>query len=159
MKSSVAVFLRVDQLKKDGSAGLYLRIRIGKQKTDLSIGKNLSPKASISLERLVSMPPIDRVNYYNWNEKSGKVTTGNQLSESINAFISSERARAEKIFIQYGLKGKKITKALFKAEFLKKSENHLLLAKDYFINHIEQRKETYSKETIRSYKSIVTKME
>jgi integrase len=107
---------------------------------------------------LLSLTPQERLKHFHWNEDSSKVTIGNGLAESLNTYLFSERARAEKIILDASLKGKKITTTLFKEEFLKKSSSKFT-ASSYFIQEIEKRKGVYSKETIKSYKSIVTKMD
>jgi integrase len=158
MNASVNIFLRVDQLKKDGAAGLYLRVRINGKKCDISLNQNLNPKQGTKAVFLLSLAPQERIKYFNWNEDSSRVTAGNGLSESLNSLIASERTRAERIILDSSLKGKRITTTLFKEEFLKKSCSECS-ASDYFTKEIEKRNGTYSKETIKSYKSIVTKMD
>ncbi|MCX6180974.1 MAG: site-specific integrase [Bacteroidetes bacterium] len=159
MTTSVKVFLRSDNPKKDGSAGIYLRFLLNRKKIDLPIGKSIGPKNEVTIEKLMSTPKSKRSECYYWNKQTGKVTNGCGIAESLNSFIASERGRAEKIILDYGLRGKKITRELFKAEFSRKNENHHVLAKDYFIDLIEEKKGSYSSETIRSYRSIITKME
>lgn len=158
MKTSIKAFLRADKPKRDGSAPIYLRCIINRRKVDVPVGKDLMLKNGISYEYLTTLPNSRKIECYNWNNQIGKVSSGNGLSESLNAFIFSERARAEKIILEASLKGKKITTTLFKEEFLKKSSSKFT-ASDYFIQEIEKRKGVYSKETIKSYKSIVTKMD
>ena len=158
MATSIAVFLRHDKPKKDGSANLCLRLNMDRKKVDVSLNKVLSPKKGITQEFLLNLPIEQRLAYYNWDYSNEKVTTGNLNKEKLNLFIASEKKRAGDIIVNYGLKNKRLTRETFKKEFTNKG-NTKDLACQYFLNELEKIKDNYASETYRSYSSILTKLQ
>lgn len=157
MSASVSVFLRLDQLKANGLATIYLRFTLNRKKVDISLKKYLSPKDGVSIKKLEKLKPSERLPYYNWNSEKEQLTKGAINYDKINYIITNEKKRAVDIILKYELHGKHITKELFKKEFTgNKGIN--VSAHKYFLQELEKRKSSYSSETLRSYKSILSKL-
>ena len=157
MSASVSVFLRLDQLKSNGLATIYLRFTLNRKKVDISLKKYLSPKDGIYIKKLEQLKPSERLAYYHWNSEKEQLTKGANNCDKVNYLITNEKKRAVDIILKYELHGKHITKELFKKEFTgNKGIN--VSAHKYFSQELEKRKNKYSSETLRSYKSILSKL-
>jgi integrase/recombinase XerC len=157
MSASISIFLRAERMKSNGEIPMYLRFTLNRKKVDISLKKYVSPKTSIPIQKLEKLKPSERLEYYGWNAEKEQLTKGADNYDKINYFITKEKKRAVDIILKYQLHDKHITKELFKKEF-SNSKGINISAHEYFIQELEKRKNNYSAETLRSYKSILSKL-
>jgi len=157
MSASISIFLRAERMKSNGEIPMYLRFTLNRKKVDISLKKYLSPKNGTSIKKLELLKPSERLEHYHWNSEKEQLTKGAINYDKVNYIITNEKKRAVDIILKYELHGKHITKELFKKEFTgNKGIN--VSAHKYFSEELEKRKNSYSSETLRSYKSILSKL-
>jgi len=157
MSASLSIFLRAERMKSNGEIPMYLRFTLNRKKVDISLKKYLSPKDGTSIKKLEQLKPSERLSYYHWSSEKEQLTKGAINCDKVNYIITNEKKRAVDIILKYELHGKHITKELFKKEFTgNKGIN--VSAHKYFLQELEKRKSSYSSETLRSYKSILSKL-
>lgn len=114
------------------------------------------PNTPINITKLKELKPQDRLPYYNWNKQKETITKGEPNYQKLNFILAREKKRALDILLNTQLYNKPLTRNHFKKEFLQ--EQTTTNAHDYFLQELEKRKNQYSKETVRSYKSILSKL-
>lgn len=131
------VFLRKDHIKKDGTNGVYIRVRINRKKKDYSLKIYILPE--------------------HWDEDALLVKRKNPLSKKFNLVIESELKKAKDILLEFKIKEIPLTFEEFEFRF-KKIENRNSFI-DFAKVYINDNKHKYAEETNRSYNSYLTKIE
>ena len=89
--ASIAIFLRTERIKKNGDVPIYLRFTLNRKKVEISLKRFLSTKVPISVEKIKSLKPSERLHYYNWNPVKEKLTKGADNYDRINYFLAKEK--------------------------------------------------------------------
>ena len=130
------IFLRKDHINKDGTHGIYLRVRINRKKKEYSLKISILPDQ--------------------WDDENLLVKRKNPLYKKYNLVIESALKKAEEILLEYKINQQSLTFDEFEFRF-KKIEN-----RDSFFEFIkqiiEENKHKFADETIRSYNSYLTKL-
>lgn len=137
MKANSKIILRTDQVKKDGTCGLYLRITINRKKKDISLKTFINPK--------------------NWNKDKGKVvgriTTGN--TERLNMILTNQLSKVNNILYNIEIKEIPLTFDNFMNFY------NGTVEMDYFEfveKEIKLLEKSYSWQTIKKFKTELTKL-
>jgi integrase len=171
MKASLHYVLRTDRPRPDGSAIIYLRLTINRRNKPMySLYRTIPLKAkyrNLSVEQIESYPvkrekgdtiSITRDELYCWDKSKGRATRGFGSAESLNQFLNEEVVRAENIINDLAKRKKPLTADTFRRAFKKTNVDQSIF--DYCHEQWEvNRDNTLSKETIKSYMSIIGKLE
>lgn len=107
MSSKIHFYLRTDRPNKDGSAPVYLMFTLSRTKRiKISTGKYVSLKKEFqkfSAEQLLSLPAETRDAAYCWDKARERAIKGAINCESINAFLDTEKYRANQIILKFEL--------------------------------------------------------
>ena len=162
MSATVHFYIRSERPHADNSAQIYMLFTIGRKlRTKLSIKKNIPLKkefAHLKTDEIVKLETHLRNELFCWDASKERATKETPNYEKLNHFLDSEKKRANDIILKYDLMNKPITIELFKQAFCKPTGNKLFA--EYFMEEFDfRRTNKWSAETIKSYKSIVTKIQ
>lgn len=160
MNSSIHFNIRTDRPKKDGSVQIVLFFTLNRnQRLKISLGKYISLKKeyTTNIDQIKFSSIENKEDLYYWDVSKERATKGTENWQSINDLLDSEKARANKILLNYELMNKPITLALFKQAFLKPSGTNDF--KEYFTNELDnKRRHLIANDTYRAYKSAISKV-
>lgn len=171
MKATLHYVLRTDRPRPDGSAIIYLRLTINRRNKPMySLYRVIPLKAkyrNLTVEQIEAYPvkkekgdtkTIIRDDLYCWDKAKGRATRGFGSAESLNQFLNEEIVRSENIINDLAKRKKALTAESFRRAF--KKSNVDLSIYDYCHEHWEVNQDsTLSRETIKSYMSIIGKLE
>lgn len=162
MNATVHFNIRSERPQADNTAPIYLIFSLGKnQKTKVSLKKDVPVKKEfkhLTQQDIIHLDKSVRSTIYCWDDNMERTTSQAPNSEKLNKFLDSEKKRANDIILKFELMNKPITTTLFRQLFCKPSGDKRLL--DYFLDELKTRRaEKWSEETIRTYKSILTKIQ
>lgn len=134
---SSSIFLRKCFTKKDGSTPIYLRVVIDRQKLDISL--NLS------------------VFENQWNSSQNRIIGATKDVMQHNLLLQKYINKANDIIFKYQINSENVTIEDFKNDFF---ENHInkLNFFEFMDYYIKNNNHKYSSETLRTYKSQITKL-
>ncbi|MEN8123403.1 MAG: Arm DNA-binding domain-containing protein [Bacteroidota bacterium] len=134
--NSVKLFIRTDQLTKDGRYAIYVRLIINRRKKDVSLRIYVKPK--------------------DWNFKRNLVNKSDPESIRKNRLIKKYKNKAENIVDDCFFNNETLTFYDFEARLLNKEYND-----DSFLEFVfdEIVKRNFAKETNRTYNSQITKLQ
>ncbi|WP_276977878.1 site-specific integrase [Flavobacterium filum] len=160
MKATIHFYIRSERPNKDNTAKIYLLFSIGNQHTKITLSKSVPVKKdffNLSPTEFANLSTSLRQELFCWDTHKEKVTIHHPNYEKTNQFIDSERKRANDIILKYELMNKPLTVGLFRKEFCKPSGDKILI--DYFSDEFDSRRTgKWSAETLKSYRSILTKI-
>lgn len=155
---SIKIILRTENLRKDGSCGLYLQFISDRKKTRLFLGEYLYPKKGYSFNKINDLPVSSskgtkkcRLDCFPYD--GIRITKGGD--QHLNSFLDAERERARQIVSKHHYLNKLLTVEQFKNEFSKKVKYEY--AHDYFVNQVRQM-QNIANETRRTYYHKMTKL-
>src|ERR1041385_2266183 len=169
MKATLHYVLRTDRPRPDGTAIVYLRLTImGRNKPMYSLYRSVPLKKQyrhLTPERIEEYPvkktdpkTITRDDLYCWDKAKGRATRGFGSAESLNQFLNEEIVRAENIINDLYKRKKALTTDSFRNAFKKTNVDMSIF--DYCHQYWEINQDsTLSPETIKSYMSIIGKLE
>lgn len=162
MSASIHFYIRSERPHPDKSVNIYFIFTLNRRlKTKISLHKNIPIKkefAHLKYEEIVKLGVSLRNELFCWDSQKERATPQAPNYEKINQFLDSEKKRANDIILKYDLMNKPITPEIFRQQFCKPSGNKLF--NEYFIEEFDNRRSNkWSAETIKSYKSIVTKIQ
>lgn len=160
MNTSIHFNIRTDRPKKDGSVPVVLYFTLNRnQRLKISLGKYISLKHDAK-ENAINQPSENSTNkelLYCWDSQKERATRGTENWQQINIFLDSEKARANKIIMNYELMNKPLTLSLFKKAFSK--PDGIKDFREYFVNEIKnRRKHLIAHDTYRAYMSAINKV-
>jgi integrase len=169
MKARLHFVLRTDRPRPDGSATIYLRLIINRRnKPMFSLYKTVPLKAkyrNLTLEKIESFPvkreansnTVTRDALYCWNKGKGRATSGFGSADNLNEFLNEELVRAQNIIYDLSKRKKPLTSETFRRAFKKSNVDQSLY--EYCHEHWTiNRDSSLSEETIKSYMSIIGKL-
>lgn len=162
MSASIHFYIRSERPHADLSAQVYLLFTLGRNvKTKISIKKNIPIKkeyAHLSIDEIIKLETHIRNDLYCWDESKERATSSAPNWDKLNHFMDSEKKRANDIILKYDLMSKPLTTEVFRQLFCKPTGNKSF--SEYFMEEFDYRRQNkWSAETIKSYKSIVTKIQ
>jgi integrase len=169
MKATLHYVLRTDRPRPDGSAIIYLRLTITRRKKPMySLYRNIPLKKQykhLTLEQIESYPvvrtstkQITRDELYCWDKDKERATRGCGSMDTLNQFLNEEIVRAEDIVNDISKRRRPLTKETFKKAF-KKSNVDMTMYEYCHEQLVVNKDSTLAPETIKSYMSIVSKIE
>ncbi|MDI9340951.1 MAG: site-specific integrase [Sediminibacterium sp.] len=160
MKASIHFYIRSERPNKDYTTKIYMLFSIGNQTTKITLNKSVPVKKeffNLSPTEFANLSTALRQELFCWDTHKEKVTVHHPNHEKVNQFIDSERKRANDIILKYELMSKPLTVGLFRKEFCKPNGDKILI--DYFTEEFDNRRTgKWSAETLKSYRSIITKI-
>lgn len=161
MSASIHFYIRSERPQSDLSVQIYMLFSIDRNlRTKMSLKYDIPIKkeyAHLSINDITKLNSTLRNNLFCWDESKQRATKLAPNSVKLNQHLDSEKKRANDIIIQYDLMKTPLTVEIFKKLFCKPKGN--LLFADYFIKEFAGRDNKWSSETIKSYTSIVTKIQ
>jgi integrase len=162
MSATIHFYIRSERPHADNSVQIYLIFSLNRSlKTKISLHKNIPIKkefAHLNNEEIASLQTNLRNDLYCWDANKERATPQAPNYERVNQFFDSEKKRANDIILKYDLMNKPITLEAFRQQFCKPTGNKLF--NEYFIEEFDNRRSSkWSAETIKSYKSIVSKIQ
>ena len=171
MKATLNYVLRTERPRPDGSAIIYLRLTINRRNKPMySMYRNipLKPKyKNFTIEQIETYPvkrekndstTITRDELYCWDKAKGRAIRGFGSAESLNQLLNDESVRADNILNDLAKRKKPLTADSFRKAF--KKTNVDMPFYEYCDEQLVVNKDgTLSKETIKSYMSIISKVE
>ncbi|CAN5914015.1 site-specific integrase [soil metagenome] len=169
MKATLHYVLRTERPRPDGSAIIYLRLTINRRnKPVYSLYRSIPLKKQykhFTLEQIETYPikkitekTITRDELYCWDKDKERATRGFGSMDTLNQFLNEEIVRAEDIVNDLAKRRRPLTKETFKKAF-KKTNVDMPLYEYCHEQLIVNKDSTLSKETIKSYMSIISKIE
>lgn len=169
MKARLHFVLRTDRPRPDGSATIYLRLIINRRnKLMFSLYKTVPLKAkyrNLTLEKIEAFPvkrvanttTVTRDELYCWNKSKGRAISGFGSADNLNEFLNEELVRAQNIIYDLSKRKKPLTAETFRRAFKKSNVDQSLY--EYCHEHwTVNRDSSLSEETIKSYMSIIGKL-
>jgi site-specific recombinase XerD len=171
MKATLHFVLRTHRPRPDGSAIIYLRLTINRRnKPFYSLYRNIPLKKQyrhFTLEQIETYPikrekgdtkTITRDELYCWDKDKERASRGFGSMETLNQFLNEEIVRAENIVNDLAKRRKPLTKETFRKAFKKTNVDMPLY--EYCHEQLEVNMDSsLSPETIKSYMSIISKVE
>ena len=162
MNASIHFYIRSERPHADNSAQIYMLFTLSsKLKTKLSLRKNIPIKKEFShlkTDEITKLETHLRNDLFCWDEAKERATKEAPSFDKLNHFIDSEKKRANDIILKYDLMNKPLTLEGFRQLFCKPTGNKSFT--EYFFEEFDYRRQNkWSAETIKSYKSIVTKIQ
>lgn len=171
MKATLHYVLRTDRPRPDGSAIIYLRLTINRRNKPMySIYRVIPLKAkyrNLTLEEIEAYPvkkekgdtkTISRDELYCWDKAKGRATRGFGSAETLNQFLNEEIVRSENIINDLAKRKKALTPESFRRAFKKSNVDMSIF--DYCHQYWQVNQDsTLAPETIKSYMSIIGKLE
>lgn len=161
MSATIHFFIRSDRPQQDGSVQVYLLYTISSSlKTKISLKKAISLKKQFShlkAIQIATLPSHTRNELYCWDHKSERATKDCPNYDRLNKMLDAEKKKANDIILRYELLNRPLTTDDFKREYCKGDGN--LLFSNYYLDLFKEKNQVWSEETIRSYTSIVTKIQ
>lgn len=137
MNATVKVFLKTDFVMKNGESMIYLIFTSQRKKRRFSLNISTLPKY--------------------WNENKRYVKAGDNQHIYKNKMIDIALKKANDIILEYSFKGKPLTLDTFKMQFLNENYNNNSFY-DFVECELKTLKDKFSKETIKIYKTQVSKL-
>lgn len=133
--NTVKIFLRKDHVTKKGTHGIYVRLIINSLKKDISL-------------RIYT-------EFKNWNSKQGLINKSDPEHIRKNKLIRWFKNKAENIVDQAFFNNEVLTFRDFESKLFNKEYND-----DSFLEYVIDgiNKQNFSKETLKTYKSQITKL-
>lgn len=162
MNATINFYIRSERPQTDNSAQIYMLFSLGKnQKTKISLKKNVPIKKEFShlkTREITALETSVRNDLFCWNSSKQRATSQAPNYDKLNHFLDSEKKRANDIILQYELRKVPLTVERFRQLFCMPTGDKLFA--DYFFDEFNYRRTgKWSAETIKSYKSIVTKIQ
>jgi hypothetical protein len=162
MSATIHFYIRSERPNSDNSVQMYIIFSLNRKlKTKISLHKNIPIKKEFSHLNHAQLELLDknvRNGIFCWDSHKERATNDAPNHVRINQFLDSEKKRANDIILKHDLMGKPITLEAFKQQFCKPTGNKLF--NEYFIDELDNRRSSkWSAETIKSYKSIITKIQ
>lgn len=161
MSASIHFYIRSERPNKDGSAQIYMVFTLNRSlRAKMSTNKNAPLKKEfnhLTQSEILAFSRDVRDDLYHWDKKLQRLTKNAPNADKINKYLDGEKKRANDIILKHELLNQPLTLESFVGEFAKISGNKLFA--DYFLAEFNKREGRWSKETLRSYKSIVTKIQ
>jgi len=161
MSATIHFYIRSERPHSDNSAQVYMLFTINRKlKAKISLHKRIPVKkefAKLKPQEIGSLAPELRNDMFCWDFKAERAIKPAPNSDKINQFLDAEKKRANDLILKYQLIGKPLTVDIFKKLFCKEAGN--LLFSEYFIAEFKNQSSRWADETLRSYKSIVTKIQ
>jgi site-specific recombinase XerD len=136
MNNYAKVILRKDYTKKDGTIPIYLRVTLARKQKYYSL--NYSTPFEL------------------WDDDKCRVKKAHKNNHNINLTIDNALKKAQDIFFNYNIEGRKLSFENFEKEFREISYN-----KNSFFDYAQRKKESlkhFSQGTLKSYKSYISKL-
>lgn len=135
LMASVKAYARLDKINSDGKVPIYLRVTKHRKSKYVALDAYVFPK--------------------DWNNESAKVKTNVPNASSINSYISSKVAEAERIALELETRSAHVTSYDIKHKILGRTPVD-------FFDYFESRKDFIDREytigTIKRYKCVVKKL-
>lgn len=162
MSATINFFIRSERPHADNSAQIYMLFTINrKQKVKISLKKNVPIRKDFSHlkhDEIIKLEPSLRNEIFCWDQERQRVTSQCPNAEKINKFLDAEKKRANDLILKYELMGRPLTTDVFKKQFSRDTGNQTFA--EYFLEEFaDRRANKWSEETLRSYRSIVTKIQ
>jgi len=134
--ADVNVVLRIDALRKDGTASLYIRVYIG--------GKYALVNTEVAVEPK------------NWNAEFEKITAGDAEYKQKNMLVATMLGNASEIILKYRVLKKRLTVDIFKLELLNPDATGDFVAWAHL--EIDRRRDKITDSTRRQHHSTFAKL-
>ncbi len=134
---SFKIYLRKKATLKNGKHPVYLRVTANRKSKEFKIPVECFPEQ--------------------WDENTLRVKGRSEFALKANSIINSTIHRASEIIYQYQI-GKEIKTVYDFADDFSKKHPETVSFFEYAENYVEKRKHNFSKETIRSYNSYISKL-
>lgn len=161
MSATIHFYIRSERPHADNSAQLFMLFIINsKLKAKISLRKRIPIRKEfkkLKPEEIAKFESSVRNDMFCWDSKKERATNQAPSYDKINQFIDAEKKRANDIVLKYQLIGKPLTVDIFKKLFSKEAGNKLF--NEYFIEEFNNQSSRWASETLRSYKSIVSKIQ
>lgn len=161
MSATIHFFIRTDRPQQDGSVQVYLIYTISSSlKTKISLKKSIPLKKqflNLKPSEIAAMPGETRNELYCWDHKAERATKECPNYDRLNRMLDGEKKKTNDIILRYELLNRPLTVDDFKKEYCKGVGN--VLFSHYFLDLFKDKNQIWSGETIRSYTSIVTKIQ
>lgn len=161
MSATIHFYIRSERPHSDNSAQVFMLFIINsKLKAKISLHKRIPIRkefTKLKPEEIGKFEASIRNDMFCWDSQKERATNQAPSASKINQFIDAEKKRANDIVLKYQLIGKPLTVDIFKKLFCKEAGNKLF--SEYFIEEFNNQSNRWAEETLRSYKSIVTKIQ
>lgn len=161
MSATIHFVIRTDRPQQDGSVQVYLLYTISSSlKTKISLKKSIPLKRQFShlkASQIAILPSETRNDLYCWDNKAERATRDCPNYDRLNKMLDAEKKKTNDIILRYELLNRPLTVDDFKREYCKGDGN--VLFSRYYLELFKEKNPVWSKETIRSYTSIVTKIQ
>ena len=161
MSATIHFYIRSERPHNDGSAQIYMLFTINRKlKTKISLKKSVPLKKEfkhLALKDIMNLNSEIREDIFCWDKEKQLVTKDATNASKINHLIISKRNEANDIIFKHELMNKPLTIEGFIHAFCKPTGHQTF--SEYFMEEFNLRGHKWSEETLRSYRSIVTKIQ
>lgn len=162
MSATINFYIRSERPHADNSAQLYMLFTINrKHKVKISLKKSIPIRkdfAHLKTEEIARLEASVRNDMFCWDQEKQRATSQCPNYEKINKFLDAEKKRANDLILKYELMGRPLTSDVFKKQFNRHIGTQTF--SEYFLEEFKDRRSNkWSEETLKSYKSIVTKIQ
>lgn len=162
MSATINFYIRSERPHADNSAQIYMLFTINrKHKVKISLKKSIPIRKEFShlkTEEIVKLEASIRNDMFCWDSEKQRAIAQAPNADKINKYLDAEKKRANDLILKYELMGRPLTTEVFKKQFSRHIGDQTFA--EYFLEEFEERRSNkWSEETLKSYKSIVTKIQ
>lgn len=161
MSATIHFYIRSERPHADNSAQVFMLFIINRKlKAKISLHKRIPIRKEfrkLKPEEIGKFEASIRNDMFCWDSEKERATNQAPSYDKINQFLDAEKKRANDIVLKYQLINKPLTLEIFKKLFSKEVGNKSF--SQYFTEEFNNQSSRWAAETLKSYKSIVTKIQ